>query len=219
MKCGGWCSTFSQWCGLCLDQNTIFCDRELWYMAHLSLIITLRLFDTVRNSWSILPHASRRRFKSSCGSFWIRIGRYENSLRQLSCAFLKWCMVLQVQLIAFLETCQLRGQPLVIELLITVVCQFLVYPLHSPFGKVCVAISRVFVLVEALFWIVAGSHPHRSHWLFSLRAFIDPDTCNNSFFQSVIACVAHASIAYYKIIPKFLKTLQGSKIRLYKFNN
>ena len=33
------------------------------------------------------------------------------------------------------------------------------------------------------------------------------DTCNNSFFQSVIACVTHTSIAYNKII---LKTFQNA---------
>ena len=34
---------------------------------------------------------------------------------------------------------------------------------------------------------------------------MDSDTCNNSFFQSVIACVTHASIAYCKIIPNIFK--------------
>ena len=34
---------------------------------------------------------------------------------------------------------------------------------------------------------------------------MDPDTCRNSFFYSVVACVTHASIAYYKIIPKIFK--------------
>ena len=29
-----------------------------------------------------------------------------------------------------------------------------------------------------------------------------PDTCNNSFFRSVIACATHASIGYFKNIPK-----------------
>ena len=34
---------------------------------------------------------------------------------------------------------------------------------------------------------------------------MDSDTSNNSFFQSVIACVTYASIAYCKIITKIFK--------------
>ena len=102
MTCGRWCSSL-QWCGFCLYQNTIFHDRELRYMALSSLKMIFRLFDTVRNSWSILPHAWCRRFKSSSDSSWANIGRYENR-GQLSFAFLKWCVVLQALQIAFLLT-------------------------------------------------------------------------------------------------------------------
>ena len=43
MTCGGQCSTSSQLGGFCLGQSTMFCDRELLYMALSSLKMTLRL--------------------------------------------------------------------------------------------------------------------------------------------------------------------------------
>ena len=45
---------------------------------------------------------------------------------------------------------------------------------------------------------------------------MSPDPCNNSFFQSVMAGVAHASIASYKIFSKISKTALMNKIKLYK---
>ena len=48
---------------------------------------------------------------------------------------------------------------------------------------------------------------------------MDPDTCNNSFFLSVIACATHASIVYYKIIPTIFKSQRVNKIKFHKLNN
>ena len=40
---------------------------------------------------------------------------------------------------------------------------------------------------------------------------MDPDACNNSFFQNVIACATLALIAYYKIIPKTFKNVANKQ--------
>ena len=64
-----------------LGQNTIFYNRELWYMTHSSLKMILHLFGTVQNSGSILPHVSCWQSKSSPDSSLTNIGQYKNSLR------------------------------------------------------------------------------------------------------------------------------------------
>ena len=54
-------------------------------------------------------------------------------------------------LVTFLETCQLRCQPLSIEFILIVVCQFFIYPLHSQFEKSASRSQECLFLVEVLF--------------------------------------------------------------------